>query len=733
MRLLLLLAVFIFMAAEPADAQVSQGGWPLEIPALRARGVPEMRMPRVNNKMLQQKAMEREAQNGRHKSLEFAHGFEVNFSPATDGLWINNIQGYDVWQIKIRSEGAYSIHLVFDKFHLSKGSRLFIISQTTGHTLGAFTSANNKATNNFATAPVAGDELTVQFEVPAGQDGTNDFEISIVNHDYIGILKYNDRQPTKERAGSCNIDINCLEGEPLMDERDAVCRIITSKRIGTRTFSEVCTGVLINNTAEDQKPYIMTAAHCIEEARFAETSVFTFNYQSPYCAPLFGDPGNSISGSVLRALSDSLDFALVELSLIPPPDYRPFFAGWENQLNLPSSTASIHHPQGDVKKIAVDMDAPSISNFGKDYTPSGFLQVKRWEAGVTEAGSSGAPLFNQNKRLTGTLTGGNAKCDSPVEDYFARFDLAWEYKSDPSGQLKYWLDPLNTNTRSLTGKRFYSGEEFCMAFTNLEHYDEHQNVVLEEAGQQAGYWGGTNSLNITAIAEKFTVPGDEQLFGVSIGVGWIQLVNPLGNSEITVKVFDGNFAPETLIYSKKVPVRSMVADAMNFIQFDRIVEPSDTFFIAIELTSLHPQDEFVVYQSLRQPGRENFFWFQRNNVWYDFRQVNREGFSLTNVIELVACNVNAPSTDRPLVEGLMESMIYPNPTQGLFTFETGQEIFQDAVKVYNLLGKEVNAKFYQFREKKIEIDLSGNMPGVYFVRFNSKHGRISGKVIYNPR
>jgi lysyl endopeptidase len=60
--------------------------------------------------------------------------------------------------------------------------------------LGAFTAANNKKSGKFAVAPLAGDELTVQYEVPAGTE-TNSFIITKVNHDYMGILKFSERRP----------------------------------------------------------------------------------------------------------------------------------------------------------------------------------------------------------------------------------------------------------------------------------------------------------------------------------------------------------------------------------------------------------------------------------------------------------------------------------------------------------------------------------------------------------
>ena len=88
-----------------------------------------------------------------------------------------------------------------------------------------------------------------------------------------------------------------------------------------------------------------------------------------------------------------------------------------------------------------------ISSFGepnyvdKNYTKNGFLRINRWDGGVTEAGSSGGPLFDTNNNIIGTLTGGQAKCGNPIYDYFERFSMSWDYKNDTAKQLKYWLDP----------------------------------------------------------------------------------------------------------------------------------------------------------------------------------------------------------------------------------------------------------------------------------------------------
>jgi len=725
MRLFIFTIFFLIVLTNPVSSQISQGGRPLDVPALKSRGIPVVAMPKVNNKLLQQKALMAGEQDLKLKPFQFAHGFEVNISPETHGNWTYNMNGFDIWQVKIVSSGALSLNLIFEKYNLPYGARLFLFNESENQYHGAFTSFNNKSTGKFAVSPVAGDELIVHYEVPAGHNSKNDFVISQVNHDYVGILKFSDRRPLGKTAGLCNIDINCVEGEKWNDIKDAVCRIIVDGR-------EICTGTLINNTKEDQRPYIISAAHCYDLLKYAETSVYTFNYESPYCAPLDGDPSNSVSGAVMKAFSDSLDFSLVELSLIPPPEFRPYYSGWDKRSTLPDSSTSIHHPQGDIKKIAYDSDSPVYSNFTSGYTPNGFLKILRWNGGVTEAGSSGGPLYNPQKRLVGTLTGGSATCNNPVNDYYSRFDMAWEFRADSAQQLKYWLDPDGTNSGSLDGKRFYEEENLCAAFTNLEDFDDHQNVILTSGGSFSGYWGGTNSVGITGFAERFTLTGAENLSGISMGIGKIDISSQDAESEIQVNVYNGTDSPELLIYSETVKIKTLVADAMNFIGFTDPVVPSDTFFVGFELSNLQPQDTFVVYQSLRAADKMNFFFFKQSGLWYDFKTENTANNSMANVFELLACNVSGLVPDPPLVEDSLDVLIYPNPAPSVFNFEAGQDFSPEDISIFNLIGQQVQAKMLIVNSKKIKIDLSGNIPGVYFVRLKTANRMVSGKVSYMP-
>jgi hypothetical protein len=268
------------------------------------------------------------------------------------------------------------------------------------------------------------------------------------------------------------IDVNCEEGDHWQDEKRSVVRIYITKN----STSEYCTGVLINNSDYDGTPYILTAEHCINKDNFAANSVFVFDYESPSCFGGDGDNSRSIAGAELLAVGDSLDFSLIRLSLEPPPAYDPYYAGWDRTGNYNNPTTSIHHPWGDVKKITLDYQAPSIPSKQSDvpyadlydYYYFSYWWIKRWDVGSTQGGSSGSPLFNTDGQVIGLLSGGSARCgdsigyDSDnnrvlynnafnVDDYYTQIKFAWDYKSDLDASLKPWLDPGNSGVTSLGG------------------------------------------------------------------------------------------------------------------------------------------------------------------------------------------------------------------------------------------------------------------------------------------
>ncbi len=401
--------------------------------------------------------------------FEFAKLIDVDINNEQSGVWEQLPNGDKLWRVHLKSEGAFSINILFSEFIIPIGAKVFVFSPNREMILGAYTSDNNKPNGKLAITPIKGDELIVEYYQPQYAEFDGILNIGNIGHDYVNIFDLKD--DNFGRSGSCNIDINCPEGDDWQVEKHAVCRMIIDGRY-------LCTGSLVNNANNDKTPFVLSANHCVDNQNFAENTVFLFNYESPSCNGSDGDDTQTISGSDLIATKNEdngfLDFTLLKLSIPVPASYKPFFAGWSSKVDFPESTVGIHHPWADVKKIAIDNHAPEIANYDEfGYDKQTFWKVLEWDAGTTEKGSSGSPIFDQNHRIVGTLSGGEASCGNSVNDLYQMFSASYDKYSEDTFQLKKWLDPNDTGVEVLEGYNPYNvsvkGKEYkngVIAFPN---------------------------------------------------------------------------------------------------------------------------------------------------------------------------------------------------------------------------------------------------------------------------
>ncbi len=395
--------------------------------------------------------------NGK-KPFRFAENISTSLSPENAGSWISVEKGIYLWRLIITSENAYGLSVFFNRFKLSRGSMLFLYDPGQDKILGGFDYRNNKEYGSLQTDIIPGDKIVIELQTTDRQ-GYGELEVGRVGCAFIDIFARKDGR--HGLAGACNIDINCPEGKDWEVIKRSVVRIY----IGTNR--EYCTGTLINSVNSDGTPYLLTANHCIKYPSDAQNSVFIFGYESPECNGADGSVALSLSGATVLATSDSLDFTLVRLSVKPPESYHPYYAGWSISSSPSPKAVTIHHPWGDVKKIAID-DDPILTQYQKVAPPSwlytgsapeAFWRVERWDAGTTEPGSSGAPLFNPLKQIVGNLTGGEAICALPINDYYSRFYKCWDYYPENNRRLAGWLDPDLTGIQSISGYDPYNPEQ----------------------------------------------------------------------------------------------------------------------------------------------------------------------------------------------------------------------------------------------------------------------------------
>jgi len=722
--ILLLLLIWV---AVPVMGQLSDGGVPLDVPSpvsLKSKAL--VSLPLVDNERLL-KASQAKSNENQLKPLRFAQPIVVSLNTENSGRWVD-VDQYRVWQLVLRSDGAKSLNLIFDRYKLPDGARLFLFSADRSDLIGAFTSKNNQHNGVFATSPVVGDQLVIQYEEPLNASFEAELSIRQVNHDFIGIQSLkSERRPLGHAAGECNINVNCDWVEVYRDEKNAVCRIIVSG-------IDLCSGALVNNTRNDGTPYVYTAGHCISTNKDANESVFLFNYESPYCGDIDGDASHSLSGSALRAASDSLDFALVELSTAPPPDYRPYYLGWDRSAEAPDSSACLHHPAGDVKKIAIDRHQALIKSYSQDYKNNGFLYIGGWEEGTTEGGSSGAALINHKKRLVGSLTGGAATCESPYRDYFARLSLAWNYYPQLSKQLKSWLDPTNSNVQSISGFTPYTAENLCGAYTNFRDEDTHANLKIMEQGISKGYWSGTNDYGFAVFAERIEKSVSSEIIGLSIGVGELTLGRSNSEGKIRVMVYSGDLFPETLLYAQDFSLKSLDEGVMNYLEFNQRVQTSEIFFVAYSIELLEEEDVFSVFLAKREVDPLNSFIIKDGNEWYTYQEKTNRQEGSAMLMEVILCNVDTLVPDDSLKNAKLDFEVFPNP------FHSGQQLlikFKEPVnpyrvEVYDLMGRQVAVRYEQPGDQWLSFDFSGLIPGNYLLNIADadRKRRYQTKVIY---
>jgi lysyl endopeptidase len=382
------------------------------------------------------------------KPWQFGFEHTVYYNLQNSGTWTTLPNGDRIWQIEFESRDAITMNLIFDDYNLPLGATVYLYNPKTKEYQGAYTSNNNSPGRMLGTTLIHGDDLVVEYYEPKSQAGNGQLNISMVVHGYraLGEHPLSKKMKGLNDAGNCNHDVLCPLGIGWEDQTNSVAIIIVGG-------SGSCTGTLINNTTNDGTPYFLSANHCGTTGLGAW--VFRFNWDSPVaaCASTVssvdpGGPYNEVNGAILRANNGGTDFSLMELNAAPTGNV--YYAGWDRSITPATEATGIHHPRGDVKKICRENNTLVASTMsGADV-----WQVTVWDQGVTEPGSSGSALFNQNKLIVGQLYGGGAACSGLTtngqEDNYGRLDISWSGTSAAT-RLSDWLDPAGTGAMSHQG------------------------------------------------------------------------------------------------------------------------------------------------------------------------------------------------------------------------------------------------------------------------------------------
>ncbi|MBK6828306.1 MAG: pre-peptidase C-terminal domain-containing protein [Chitinophagaceae bacterium] len=472
MRRSIFLAGSILLLAFSAVAQVSGGGKPFSFTSPLADDFAKAKvvLPAIDVPEMQRQAKEIYAKG---EMLPAGKIFPVSYSPENSGVWTTLPNGDRVWRLLAEVPGAPATSLYFDNFYIPEGAVLYVYNAEKTHLIGSFGAHNNSAAKEFATEIVYTSEFVVEYYEKGNVKRPGSFTITGIANVYnapeppANIRLQNPKCCGFGTSGSCNVNVNCPEGTLWINHRNAVARIL----IKNGANQAWCSGALINNAAYDCKNYFLTANHCGAAVSAADKNqwIFYFNYQTTGCANPGSEPGsNTITGCTMRSSASNganssvygSDFLLVEFNGAIPASYNVYFAGFDATNNASNSGVSIHHASGDTKKISTYTTTTTSRRYYSQLPDNSHWQVN-WAAtysnhGITEPGSSGAPLFHSNGRIMGKLSGGPSSCGAVAgdkNDYYGKLSYDWTSNGAAASQrLKPWLDPLNLGSSFVGGR-----------------------------------------------------------------------------------------------------------------------------------------------------------------------------------------------------------------------------------------------------------------------------------------
>ncbi len=404
----------------------------------------------------------------------FAAPFAVDATPATAGLWEAADDGRTaVWRLRVVSEGAVSLNLGFTEYRMPPGGGLRLYAPGGGDVVGPFGAEDNKPHGELWTPLVPGGELVIEATAPADRVGELELRLGSVNRgfrDFPVSRRAAAREardvggsPTSEIAGSetCTIDVECSRADPYRDQVRSVARVL----VGGDTS---CSGVLVNNTAEDYKPYFLTSAGCFDEDGLDRTAVFYWNEERTSCRTSYKQPHVPVkptrtqTGATERFRDPDTDMILLELDDRPVDEADAYYAGWNRADPAPTSWAAFHHPRRNFylgqpptynKVISYGNKTMRTDRSSHEADDDGKYWWLEYTGGTTNPGSEGGPLFDQNKRVVGLFSVLAVSCWPGFDAskiWAGRLASAWSVEGlsgllDPGETGATFLDGLNRN------------------------------------------------------------------------------------------------------------------------------------------------------------------------------------------------------------------------------------------------------------------------------------------------
>ncbi|MEL6669061.1 MAG: hypothetical protein AAFP08_08830 [Bacteroidota bacterium] len=384
---------------------------------------------------------------------------ELPDNSAEFGRWSNDTdadgQSQSVWSISFRIGGAPGLGLFLDQVALPSGT--YLEWSASGQAGKVFTQVDVSSESRLFLGFVGGDTGQLRFYANASSEDQLPFKLWRIDQVFRPELYKPALAEDFGDSNDCQVDANCPAGDGWDDQKSNNARlmVVVAEGVG------ICSGNLMNNTAENGRPLLLTGFHCFDGfSPLYDLWAFDFGFRFPTCGSTDPNPPPFVTytGSDYLAGRRENDFLLLEIT---DPDFDAdfhYFAGWDrSDGNVDGDLIIFHHPAADVQKVSTGDEGMTVFGGSINWdngvvTPPNHHFRMNLNLGNAEPGSSGSTVFDENRRVRGHINGGVITCpDSDPFLWIGRLHLAWTGGGTPNSRLSDWLDPLQLDTMQWDG------------------------------------------------------------------------------------------------------------------------------------------------------------------------------------------------------------------------------------------------------------------------------------------
>jgi len=352
------------------------------------------------------------------------------------------------WGIHVRVKDAYRLRLHLADVRLPAGTRMWVAAK--GREPRAFGLELLSPAGDLWTPSVKGESLLFEVHVPPGSA-----EARFTIPEVMELVDLDPRKTpifgatARSAVGgsvSCLVDSSCV-GDAVLPQIELYRHAMAQLLFVENGQGFLCSGGLLNDSAGDFVPYLLTAHHCFSDQAAASSLEATFDYYTSSCdGPV---PAESTepraNGSTLLATGTTSDFTFVKLDNLPA---GRTFLGWNADAGALQQGTALYRLSFPVYSGFTEPEQFTQGSFQSGNTgvcagwPQPNFLYQTLVQGATFPGSSGSPVLLASGQVVGQLSGGCGpdpfnSCDYANRDVDGAFAVTFPW-------IAGWLSPSNT-------------------------------------------------------------------------------------------------------------------------------------------------------------------------------------------------------------------------------------------------------------------------------------------------